>query len=583
MAVSSLEIENRDILSKRDPHLLLELSAEHPTGAAVVDTASGEPTLVLNDHFLHHPEDPVAEAVEKVGRAPKKLHLHFGFGLGYFMGADQPREDGRLIIYEPRAEFIETAMKTRPVGRELIRKNADVCCSFDRFCFLAMRCYSGCREYRLFVSARHAEAFPDELAAFQEFLQNLSAAMVSVKTSRLFPTIMESTVNSLSHHLAEPDAASWRDRLKGKPAVIVAAGPSLDKNLDQLKAVRSNAVVFAIGRTAKALEAQGIDPDFLVHVEAQDFSRFIEGCNNLADTHFLLADQAHTDYYRFPHGDTYVFQSRTNPIINSLVNKHPEARRLIIKTGGSVATAAWFLAWTAGCNPLVLIGQDLALTGNRWYGGPGNEEKGIRGSRKVKGYHGGMVTTVPNFHNNIIWYQRSVEVMRKQDPTRIFINATEGGARLEGMEHLSFAEAAERYLTRPVSITRPEPVGKCFSEREVKSFLNGLTQFLGEMDLTIQGYRRTEQALLKRLATGEPLADLEPEARVAAYLAPFQRAPHFAGLLKPEYKVAQLLQKRLEKLDPDDRAGQIRLWASLGALHKGRQKLQALVGLHKLA
>jgi len=79
------------------------------------------------------------------------------------------------------------------------------------------------------------------------------------------------------------------DAFLHKPVMIVAAGPSLNKNLDWLEKNRDKFVVVALTATLKILEKRGIKPDIIthldpfektcmVHIDALKDESFIKGC-----------------------------------------------------------------------------------------------------------------------------------------------------------------------------------------------------------------------------------------------------------------------------------------------------------------
>ncbi len=57
------------------------------------------------------------------------------------------------------------------------------------------------------------------------------------------------------------------DTFDGKPIMIVAAGPSLSKNLDWLEKNRDRFVVVALSATLSVLEKHGIKPDIVTHLD----------------------------------------------------------------------------------------------------------------------------------------------------------------------------------------------------------------------------------------------------------------------------------------------------------------------------
>jgi hypothetical protein len=122
------------------------------------------------------------------------------------------------------------------------------------------------------------------------------------------------------------------------------------------------------------------------------------------------------------------------------------AKSKFLRTGGSVATSAFSLAEILGGNPIVLIGQDLALTDGRDHaeGYPhtyNSQTLKVRTDNgfDVGGYHGGRVRT----ERQLMYYKTWFEGRIKELPDRLIINATEGGARIEGALQIPFASVCQ--------------------------------------------------------------------------------------------------------------------------------------------
>ena len=59
-------------------------------------------------------------------------------------------------------------------------------------------------------------------------------------------------------------------RISGvKDAVVVAAGPSLDKNVDKLRKIQRNVFIVAALRSLPVLQAAGVEPDLVVQLDAE--------------------------------------------------------------------------------------------------------------------------------------------------------------------------------------------------------------------------------------------------------------------------------------------------------------------------
>jgi hypothetical protein len=163
----------------------------------------------------------------------------------------------------------------------------------------------------------------------------------------------------------EGDAARLRQTFAGRPAVIAAAGPSLDRNLQDLAAVVDRALLIACDTAAWPILSSGITPHLVVAVDASEanarhLSSFPGGRTWLA----AEASVHPTAVAPFA-GRTFFFRVSDHepwPWFASL-----GLGRGQVAAWGSVATTALALALEMGCDPIVFVGADFAFTGDRPY------------------------------------------------------------------------------------------------------------------------------------------------------------------------------------------------------------------------
>jgi hypothetical protein len=173
------------------------------------------------------------------------------------------------------------------------------------------------------------------------------------------------TLANLPRLAREGDAASLTGQFPNLPAIIVAAGPSLDQNVHDLAPVLDRAIVIACDTAARPLISIGIEPDFIV---AADSSRANAAhLTSLPPSRSWLVAEPSLHPSAFAHFDERTFMFR--------VAKHqpwPWLReigldRALLDTWGSVATTGFSLALAIGANPIVFAGADFAFTGGRPY------------------------------------------------------------------------------------------------------------------------------------------------------------------------------------------------------------------------
>jgi hypothetical protein len=177
---------------------------------------------------------------------------------------------------------------------------------------------------------------------------------------------LEHTLRNVGTIALEGDAGALVDRFRGVPAIIVAAGPSLDRNIDDLARVGTGALVLAVDTACHPLLAAGIAPD-IVHAVDPSLDN-AEHFRGLPDTsRSWLVAEASLDPSSFkPFVDrTFTFNvSRHHPWpwLSDL-----GLTRATLSVWGSVLTGAFDLALKMGCDPIVFAGADLGFTGGQPY------------------------------------------------------------------------------------------------------------------------------------------------------------------------------------------------------------------------
>ena len=208
----------------------------------------------------------------------------------------------------------------------------------------------------------------------ERFAASFTTVMKAVRTTVVTTLVqVDVTVRNLLQNIRTyalaPGIADLAGALAGRPAVVVAAGPSLRRNIDLLAApgVRDRVVIIAVQTVLKTLLARGIRPHFVTALDYHEISRrFYEG---------LTASDVD--------GVTLVAEAKANPAI---LEAFPGAVRCVgdatldrvlgealarpmgtIPPGATVAHLAYYLARHLGCDPVILVGQDLAFTDGQYY------------------------------------------------------------------------------------------------------------------------------------------------------------------------------------------------------------------------
>ena len=342
-----------------------------PTAAA--GGMGEEPAMQLASRF--DPEAEAAKLVAEVDPGATACVVLMGLGLGYAAAALHAATggDGLMIVYEPEVALLRAVLERidhsewlaspgtlllagAEVGRaELIRAVEG----------RAVLLTSGTRLIELPVTRRlHGKS----LDHFAQAVTRVTAycrthvATALVNTSR--------THRNLTANVAAYAGGATTDDLhgvaRGVPAVCVAAGPSLVRNVDLLRdpAVRDRVVLIAVQTALKPLLDRGIRPDFVTALDyAQISRRFYEGLPNLPDVTLVAEPKAHPSILADFPGPI-----RTTPsgFLNKLLDESGR-HRIPLKQGATVAHLSFYLARHLGCDPIILTGQDLGFSDALYY------------------------------------------------------------------------------------------------------------------------------------------------------------------------------------------------------------------------
>ncbi len=351
--------------------------------------ASGEfQSLLLrfDDHrtvLLHSRRNPLEEAGRLVAplfsAGDPDLVIVVGLGLGYVLDAIERRSDVTKVL------AFEVCPAT--IGPMRARRDWSDWVNTGRLTHLVGPDYEGVAEAwklmktgaeppGLLVSAVFERETPAEVRrardlverVFQDARRNAETGTRANAEARLrFAGVyLLNTIRNLPVIAAEGEVSELFGAFAGTPAVVVGAGPSLDKDLEVLSGLQERVLVVAVDTAVRPLLAAGIRPHLVVAVDPQE-------CNarhlcDLPDTEgmWLVAESSITPetFDQFC-GRCFIFRVSDHQPWPWLTEHGADHARL--QTWGSVLTSTFDLACRMGCDPVVFVGADLAFTDGVFY------------------------------------------------------------------------------------------------------------------------------------------------------------------------------------------------------------------------
>ncbi|HET7502725.1 MAG TPA: 6-hydroxymethylpterin diphosphokinase MptE-like protein [Kofleriaceae bacterium] len=328
-----------------------------------------------------------------------------------------------------------------------------------------------------------------------------------------------------------PSVAAIGDRFAGVPMVIVAPGPSLARNIDQLRELRGRAILTAFSHSLRPVIAAGLVPDFVVSVDPQDVRYHFAGCD-LSRSCLVNAATVHPSLFELP-AQRFLTLSANSAIDDWIFSGLGEDA--VIPSGGSVATTAFSLALTWGCDPIVFVGLDLSFPGGQYYvassaDGGARAEVDDHGVMRVGGWSDGFHAmkaaggpaavservvelpgwaggTVPSSFMFSMFHRWFVDCMREVTGVSVF-NCTEGGAYIDGMDHRPLADVLAR-LERSIDVAGElDAAAMTVDGARADRMIEHLTVFARRLRRS-RWLARAARTLIERGHTGPRLANLE--------------------------------------------------------------------------
>jgi len=363
---------NKAILEAVFPELYKRLLKEaenlHQTNVdiQIVATPSGDPSMKYRGIWLHSSRNPREEAKRLLLTSVQSAQVQnqppimlFGFGLGYT--AEHIREqfpENPLVIIEPNLGILLMALVTRDLSSLL--RSPGIIFIIDKTMdalFNVLPLFA-CPPLPI-IPRPYREAEPEVTKDLFHILSLWKTKTeVNEATIKKFGKRWVKNIVANQHVLTDiPGIEPFADAFPAFPALVLAAGPSLDEIVPFLPELHKRCLIITVDTALRAVLRTGIEPDFVVVVDPQYWNaRHLDFCH--APRACLV-----TEIGVYPTVLRHPFQHRL--LCSSLYplgyylekNLDPKGR---LGAGGSVATTALDFALHLGSQPIYIAGLDLS-------------------------------------------------------------------------------------------------------------------------------------------------------------------------------------------------------------------------------
>ena len=309
-----------------------------------------------------------------------------------------------------------------------------------------------------FILPNYEVLFPEEAVEFMKMCRDIALRELSdYNTKYKFSGLMVKNLFSNARYLCRAYKTTQLPDVipRDIPGIVVAAGPTLNKNIQEMKKAKGKAFIIAVDTAIKPLLKNGIIPDMFAIVDAMKPLDLVkmEEAKEIPLVTTLNASPEILDYHKgmkFFYNEGYQFAESVFLRTGQKIGK--------VSNGGSVATSAFSLLYKIGISTIILVGQDLAYTNNKSHADGTFQEimKEENTSRfmMVEGNFEDKVPTRPDFKLFLDWYNMYIEGCKGYRGNFRVINATEGGAKIQNTEIMTLREAIDRECTKEVDIQK---------------------------------------------------------------------------------------------------------------------------------
>lgn len=414
--------------------------------------------------------------------------LGFGDGRSIEALAQTLDETMTLIVYEPSVAIFQKTLETFDYTELLKKKNVYLIVESENMLQDYLESginFNNIRMLRLGILPNYDSIYPKECKhmletmiyfmnktkIYRNTIYNFRDEFAAHALSNMYDYLWQTDTHYLKERLAEED-------LSDVPAIIVAAGPSLNKNVQELKRAKGKALILVVDAALRAVVNAGITPDLGMTVDARVADRFFEGID-ISTFPFVFEAVSREEIVKRHTGKHFYDEFPCNMFAKAVIEKKGYVLDDIL-TGGSISTSAFSLVKALGFTKIVFIGQDLAFTGGQSYnsGLKMDEKENEQHQKKrvivqVKGNDGTMLDTDYQMDMYRKWIEN--EILKLPEDITV-INATEGGAKIEGAKVMTLKEVIDS-CTKEIDFEKLlQEVPLAFSEEERQDIIHEIKE-----------------------------------------------------------------------------------------------------------
>lgn len=371
----------------------------------------------------------------------------FGLGLGYLLDEAFNKYSSKIYIYEPDLNLMHFVLNNADMSEHLSSGRVFITNELDELINKISSTYLTQDKIEIVYLQNYAVIKNKELLLMtQQIFEACKTKMVDVNTITKFSkqwliNTLEniSTINSTNAYLL----SDIENKFVGQTALIAAAGPSLSDNITKILENRDKFVVIAVNKVAEYLVQHGINPDFVVHLDARNAEKTLLGIKGMLPSINCITDiRSDINVFKLGFKKVFVNFSDSDFFIKKLAKKNSYLR--FYESGGSAATFALVAAIKLGFSKIIFAGLDLAFKDNVIYSYGETMNRLLQNEILVDNVRKNLVTVKSVTGENVYtredyqaYIQHFATILKDLNYTEVY-NITSFGAAIPGMKNVDF-------------------------------------------------------------------------------------------------------------------------------------------------
>lgn len=476
--------KNIEMLKRKFPYIkwsmLSELQNIEEGRADIEPSQRGADTLKVHingtDIYMHSKYDPLSEAkriADSFESKSENQHLLFyGIGLGYVLDIMKERDLGMVYsIYEPNPLIFLRFLCSRKLSNKFVESLNSIYIkglAFDEEMELIYFLQKLDFHVKPITLPSYERVYVEDYKNFcRKFKDSIVDKRFKVGTKYVYEKRwVNNMMQNFPYTIKSENILNLSERIfRGKPAVLVASGPSLDEEIENLRKIKNEglAYIFSAGSAVYKLFKHGILPDAVCAIDGNEsnydiYRVLFENPEN--KTPLIYADMVWSEVVSSYNAKLFSVIMGNDTLASYYLKNKSDTALKRVKVAPSVAIITLQVLHYLQCDPIILVGQNFALKNDYYYAVGINFHKNRKAKERITEDDRTNSFQVEDVFGNMIYTLKDLDLMRRNmealikcDSINNVINTTKGGAKISGTKYVPLEDILKERLK--VSVVDP--------------------------------------------------------------------------------------------------------------------------------